>query len=390
MTQAHKFLAGIAAAAIIAGTGGYFVARSTGPGPTPAAVAAPAAEKPDGDDKPASNTLEVTPAAIRSAEIIVATADAGGLAAEILASATVTAQPQGQAILTARAAGAVTRITKRLGDRVRRGETLAIVESQEAAQIAADRRSAEVKASLAGKTLARERSLFQQRVSPRVDLEQAEAEAAVAATEAQRTRTAASAAGVTSDGRGVAVTSPIAGQISSSSANLGAFVQPETELFRVADPRRIQVEAAVASADAPRIRAGDRVVIELADGSSVPARVRAISSTIGTETRSAVAIIEPRSGDLRLGQTLRVRIFPSSATGSSAIVVPEEAVQSVAGGNVVFVRTDTGFVAQPVTTGQRSAGRIEITGGLKPGTRIATTNAFVLKAELGKGAGEEE
>jgi membrane fusion protein, heavy metal efflux system len=43
-----------------------------------------------------------------------------------------------------------------------------------------------------------------------------------------------------------------------------------------------------------------------------------------------------------------------------------------------------------VTLGQRSAGRIEIVSGLKSGETIATRNAFLLKAELGKGAGEEE
>ena len=39
---------------------------------------------------------------------------------------------------------------------------------------------------------------------------------------------------------------------------------------------------------------------------------------------------------------------------------------------------------------QRSAGRVEIVSGLQAGQAIATRNAFLLKAELGKGAGEEE
>jgi len=71
-------------------------------------------------------------------------------------------------------------------------------------------------------------------------------------------------------------------------------------------------------------------------------------------------------------------------------VVPEEAVQSLNARDVVFIRIPQGFRAQPVTTGQRSAGRIEIVAGLSAGQTIATKNAFLLKAELGKGAGEEE
>lgn len=72
-----------------------------------------------------------------------------------------------------------------------------------------------------------------------MDLEQAQAEAASAAAEARRASMAAGAANITRDGNGVIVASPIAGRVTSENVSLGAFVQPETELFRVADPRPI-------------------------------------------------------------------------------------------------------------------------------------------------------
>ncbi len=56
----------------------------------------------------------------------------------------------------------------------------------------------------------------------------------------------------------------------------------------------------------------------------------------------------------------------------------------------MFVRTAKGFRAQNITIGQRSNGRVEILKGLAGGSQVATKNAFLLKAELGKGAGEEE
>jgi cobalt-zinc-cadmium efflux system membrane fusion protein len=97
-----------------------------------------------------------------------------------------------------------------------------------------------------------------------------------------------------------------------------------------------------------------------------------------------------RSPALQPGLAVRVRLLPSNGKQSSAIVVPDEAVQTVDGKDAVFVRTGDGFKAQFVTIGQRSAGRVEITEGLAAGRTIATKNAFLLKAELGKGAGEEE
>jgi cobalt-zinc-cadmium efflux system membrane fusion protein len=390
MILADKRLAGgMAAVVLVAAAGGFTVARCTAD--TPAVPAAEAGAKPEGGEAEAArNTLAMSPEMIKDTGIVTEIVNPGGLAAEIVAQATVAPSPTGEAIVTARAGGAVTRVFKRLGDPVRRGEALAIVESRDAAQIAADRTAAAAKAQLAQRNLARERYLYSQKVSPRMDLEQAQAEAASAAAEARRASVAAGAANITSDGRGVVVASPIGGRVTAENVSLGAFVQPETELFRVADPSQIQIEAAVGPADAQRLAPGDRAIVELPDGTTTSARVRAVTPTLSGETRAATAVLDVIGGRLQPGLAVRVRLFPSRGGTSTAIVVPEEAVQSLNARDVVFIRTPKGFKATPVTTGQRSAGRVEIVSGLAAGQTIATTNAFLLKAELGKSAGEEE
>ena len=376
---------GVAAAVLIAAIGGFGLAKLTQKAP----AAAPATASAEAGEHAEQVTLK--PQAIQSAGIVTEAVSSGGLSSEILAQGAVTAAPGGQAVLTARAGGAVTRIFKRLGDPVRAGETLAIVESGDAAQIAADRTAAWAKATLAQKTLAREKSLYDQRVSPRQDYEQAQAEAAAANAEARRAQVAAGAARVTADGRGVMVASPIAGRITAAPASLGAFVEPQTELFRVADPRQIQVEASVTGPDAQRITPGDRAVLELADGRTLEVAVRSITPGLNAETRAATVVLTlpPGVDALQPGQTLRVRILPTRAAGAGGIVVPEEAVQTLEGKDVVFVRTAQGFQAKAVQVGARSAGRVEILNGLSAGQVIATKNAFLLKAELGKGEGEE-
>jgi cobalt-zinc-cadmium efflux system membrane fusion protein len=391
IVQDKRLLGGVAAAVLIAAVGGFAIARYTAD--TPAARATEAAAKPEETKTEAapSDTLAMSAEMIKNTGVTTEAVNPGGLAAEIVAQATVASSPTGEAIVTARAGGAVTRVYKRLGDPVRRGEALAIVESRDAAQVAADRTSAVAKAQLAQRTLAREQYLYGQKVSPRVDLEQAQAEAVSAAAEARRASVAAGAANVTRDGRGVIVASPISGRVTSENVSLGAFVQPETELFRVADPNQIQIEAAVGPVDAKRLAPGDRAIIELPDGGTTSARVRAVTPTLSGETRAATAVLDVTGGRLQPGLAVRVRLFPSRAGGTStAIVVPEETVQSLNARDVVFVRTPKGFKATPVTTGQRSAGRIEIISGLSAGQTIVTKNAFLLKAELGKGAGEEE
>ncbi|ACG80182.1 metal ion efflux membrane fusion protein family (plasmid) [Phenylobacterium zucineum HLK1] len=380
----------LAGAALVAATGiGFTAAKLTSPKPPTAAEAS--AEKGEAAGAAhAADTLVMGPERITASGVQVQTVATSGIAGEIVAQATVEAEPSGQAALTARAAGSIARINKRLGDPVRAGETLALVESREAAQIAADRATATARAELARKVAARERRLFEQKVSPRQDYETAQAELVAAEAEARRAATAAGAADVSRDGRYVAVISPISGRITAMNASLGAFVQPETELFRIADPSRIQVEAAVTAMDARRIQPGDQAVIETTSGETRSAVVRSVTPGVNEQTRSATVVLSLAGGGgvLQPGQLVRARIV-SRQSATTGIVVPEEAVQTVEGRDAVFVRTAKGFRVQPVTVGQRTGGRVEILQGLRGGEAVATRNAFLLKAELGKSAEEE-
>lgn len=379
-----RILAGAVGAIILAAGSGYFVARWTGDAPSGAEVVA------EDEEAPHSDALVLSANQIRDADIAVEAIRSGGFGTEMIAQGMVAPTPSGEALVTARTGGTVTRVFKRLGDPVHAGEALAIVESRDAAQIASERSAAKARATLAQRNLDREKYLFDQKVSARVELEQAEAEAAAAQAEARRADASASAVRITSDGRGSSVVSPISGRVTATTIALGAFVQPEAELFRVSDPRQIQVEASIGPADMSRLAAGNRAVVELPDGAMVEGRVRSVTPALGAETRAATAVIDVAGGTLQPGLGVRVRLYPSVGSQSSAIVVPQDAVQSLDGRSIVFVRTSQGFRAQTVTVGRSSAGRVEILSGLKPGQVIATRNAFVLKAELGKSAGEEE
>jgi cobalt-zinc-cadmium efflux system membrane fusion protein len=207
------------------------------PAPAPASTEAAAPAKP-------SNTVAMTQQALTASQIAVAPAASGELDAAILASATVEATPDAEAVLTARAPGTVSRIMVRIGDPVRAGQTLALVESRDASQIAADRSAASARVTLAARQLERERGLLAQGVTPRADYDRHRPTsrsprpmpAAPAPPQALR---------VSGDGRSVAVVSPVSGRVTNAGANLGQFVAAETELFRVADPRRLQIMASV-------------------------------------------------------------------------------------------------------------------------------------------------
>lgn len=338
----------------------------------------------------AEGEVEIASDAIETAGIGLITIAPGSLGAEITAQATVAASPTGEAILTARASGAITDIRKRLGDPVSRGETIAIVLSPDAAALSAALTSAKSRLDLARTSFEREKTLYDSKVTSRQDFEKAQAELAQAEAEYRRSDTSARAARVSNDGQSVAIASPIAGRITTvtPAAKLGAYVSPETELFRIADPSKIQIEAAVPVVDAQRVRPGDAASIET-NGNLLAAKVRSVTPSVDASSRAATVVLDvtEKSASLQPGQFARALIRPASSQGDglSGFVLPEEAVQNVEGRDVVFVRTDDGFLATPVKTGQRGGGRIEIVEGLKPGSVVAGRKAFVLKAELGKG-----
>ncbi|MHA3795488.1 efflux RND transporter periplasmic adaptor subunit [Rhizorhabdus wittichii] len=369
------------ALAVAAGAG-FSIARLTQPAP-PAPEAASKAEA-------SSDSVAITAEGIRTSQIGIAPAASGELDAAISASATVDSTPDAEAVLTARAAGTVTRIFKRIGDRVRAGETIALVESRDASAIVADRGAASARVTLAERQLAREKSLLDQGVSPRADYETAQANLAVAQADARRASAAAGAARVAPDGRSVAVVSPITGRITSATGTLGTFISAETELFRIADPTRLQIAASLPPADAGRVRAGDRVDLTTNDGRRIEGQVRSETGVVDPTTRAATVIIVPSAGGSMLvpGQLVQARIFASGGAAKGGVMVPQDAVQTLGDRTVVFIRTATGFKAQTVQVGSRSAGMVAIVSGLVAGTPIATTNAFLLKAEIEKESAE--
>ncbi|CAN5368993.1 efflux RND transporter periplasmic adaptor subunit [soil metagenome] len=379
--KTRLMIGGAVAAVVVIGGGLAIWNLNSKPAEAPAAEAETEHTEAEG--------LEMDAVRIQAAGIVLAQVEGGSLSSEIVAQGTVAGTPQGEAVLAARADGVVSRLTLRLGDAVSAGQTVALIESREASTIAAERATASARLTAARQGLAREQRLFDAKITARQDLEAAQTVLAEAEAEARRTASAASAARVSGDGRSTGVVSPISGRITAAPAVLGSFVTAGTELFRVADIRQVQIEASVSAQDASRILSGDRARISLPEG-DLDAVVRSITPGVDAESRSATVLLTPSATTgLRPGQAISARILTRDGQGgATGVSVPEEAIQSVEGRDVVFVRTATGFMPTPVLIGQRSGGRAQITAGLTAGQTVATRNAFLLKAELGKGEAE--
>ena len=371
--------------AAVAAALGFGAAQWMGTKPMPAAASVVAT-----DAQPANDPVEIKIPAqyLAAAKITVEPVTNGTLEAQILTAGTITAPPNSAAIITARGSGAVSRVYRQLGDTVSAGETLAQIESQEASTIAADRRVTNAKAELARTSYARESSLFNQGVTSRQDMEAAQSALAVANSEAQRAAMVARVAHVSTDGRFIAVVSPIAGKITASMATLGGFAQPQTELFHVASAGPVQVEASLPAGDIGRVAVGDRATIMAASGVAIPAAVRTVTPTVSGSTRAATVVLSPEgSRGMVVGEGVQVRLHVKDGVGG--LVVPEDAVQNIGGRDVLLVRTEEGFRIQPVLVGRRSRGLAQIISGVEAKAQIATRNAFLIKADMIK-TGKEE
>lgn len=386
MSDRNRLWAGIVAAILLAIIGGVLIGRSMNAKPTAVAVTATEGEA---EEHGPEGFIPMTPERMAASGLAVERVEMGSLLAEVIAQATVAAPPEGRALLTARADGAVVRINKRLGDPVGAGETVALLESRDAAAFVAERNAAAARAQAARSAAAREQRLFNAKITARQDLEAANAARSSAEAELQRTDAAVRTAGVTGGGRYLAVRSPIGGRITEVDTQLGAYVMAGAELFNVSDPRRIQIDAAVPVGDAQRIRPGDRAQIELPNGGLVEASVRSITPALDAQSRAATVVLQLNGapGGLTQGQAVRARITPRGSQ-QRAIILPEQAVQQIEGRDMVFIQAKGGFQAVPVSVGSRSGGRVEIISGLRSGQTVVTEGAFVLKSQLGASEAE--
>jgi cobalt-zinc-cadmium efflux system membrane fusion protein len=339
-----------------------------------------------------ANSATLSAQQIADAGIEVTRPTIGGVAGAIEIPATIEGDPQGVQVVSASIGGRLVALTRNLGQSVGRGDTLAIIESREAAPLKAEIEAARARAALAQSNLRREQRLFAERVSPEQDL----VTARTAATEANiALRLAQQQLSATGGGGGalnrITVHSPIAGQVIARSATLGQQVPADAELFRVANLSNVSITTSLVPADAGRVHPGVRVEV-VAGGRRQEARVTFVSPVLDETTRlvPVIATLDNSKGEWRIGETVTASILVP-ASGDRTVAVPSAAVQMIDDKPFVFVRTPTGFRATPVTLGRTNGGSVTVASGLTGNERIASTNSFTLKAELGKGtAGHED
>ena len=356
----------------------------------PSNDAAPAAEAKAGD-KAEEGKITLSADQIASAGIQTARPMMGG-SGTIELPATIDGDPQGTQVVSAAIGGRVVSLTRNLGQSIGRGQTLAVIESREAASLNAETEAARARLSLANSNLAREQRLFSQRVSPEQDLIAARTTATEARIALRLAQQQVSAAGTGGGGLNrIGIVAPMSGQVIGRSVVLGQTVAADAELFRVANLSSVSLSLNLQPQDAGRVRPGATVNIKAA-GRQATAKVTFVSPALDANTRlvPVIATLDNRNGLWRVGEPVTASVALTGSGGDGAIRVPLTAVQTEEGRSVVFVRTKTGFQATAVQLGDSAGDSVIIKSGVKGTEEIATVNSFTLKAELGKSEAAED
>ncbi len=293
-----------------------------------------------------------------------------------------------------RAAGGVDEVLVTLGQRVEKGQLLAVLSSQQLSELRSEAAAAQRRLELARATYVREERLWKEQISAEQDYQQARQglqEAEIALGNARQKLQVFGGDAVRGRGNRLELRAPFAGIIVAKHLVLGEVVSEASNAFTIADLSRVWANFSVAPRDLRLVQVGTPARIVAPElGEEVAGRVTYVGNLLGEQSRTATArvTLDNPQGAWRPGLFVSVRVV--SELRLVAVSVPAEAIQSVEERPCVFVRTGEGFVARPVTLGSREGERVEIVAGLAAGTEVAAAGSFVLKSELGKASASHD
>ena len=275
------------------------------------------------------------------------------------------------------------------GDRVRKGQLLAVMSSQTLADQRSELLAAQKRLALTRTTYTREKTLWEEKISAEQDYLQAKnamQEAEIAVQNARQKL--ASLGGAGSAGGNLTryeIRSPIDGVVVEKHLSLGEAVQGDAKIFVVADLSTVWAEMTVAAKDLNAVRIGQTASIKAtAFTAETSGKVSYVGALVGEQTRSAKArvVLPNPQGTWRPG--LQVNVELVAGTVDVPVAVAASALQKVRDWNVVFGRYGEYLEARPLVLGRSDGKFVEVVSGLNAGEVYAAENSFLIKADLEK------
>jgi membrane fusion protein, heavy metal efflux system len=382
--------------------------------PRPEPPAAETEATPKRAELPAG-AVKIDPAAQKNAGVQIVRVESRTLPATLSVTGTVTPVESRVAHIRPLARGIIEQISVSLGARVTRGEALVTYDNIQMGEFTGEYlseraalRQAESDLEVKQRGLERAEALIKLEAISQQDLELRRAEvrnaqSAVASAKARVTRieeqlhrfglTDADLARLTPEegqsGHRTAshsvLRSPMDGVVTKFDVASGEVVEPERELFTIADLSTVWVLADVYEKDLSRLpRSGDvDIRVDAYPDRVFRGSLTYVSDVIDPKTRTAKVrcVVANPDGLLKLDMFANA-IIPTNERRQS-VVVPVAAVQQIDNQPVVFVRkSESQFERRKVTVGQTAGGVVEILSGVRAGEDVVADGSFYLKTAL--------
>jgi len=298
--------------------------------------------------------------------------------------------------------GLVRKIYKTLGDRVKAGELMAVLESRELADAKSAYFVAKERLALAEANFKREKGLWKKRISAEREYLEAKQALAEANIELKSAKQKLHALGFTETAlkklsqqphmkfTRYEIRSPFNGTVIEKHITIGEKLTSNSKAFAVADLSTVWVNLNVYQKDMPFVEVGQKTSISITNNLlSAEGIISYIGPLVGEKTRTATARVVLPNPDGRWKPGLFVNAMVTVSYVNADIVIPGSAIQRIGDKPVVFLLSgkpgEEGFTPRHVSLGRSDEESVEILSSLRPGERYVSEGAFVLKAEMNKG-----
>jgi cobalt-zinc-cadmium efflux system membrane fusion protein len=291
--------------------------------------------------------------------------------------------------------GPVSRLLVSLGEHVKQGAPLAVVDSPDFATAISAYRKAIATAQTARRLADLDKDLIEHNGVSRREAEQAETDAVNAEADREAALQSLVSLNVPADiiknireGRPVSrldgvIRAPVAGTVVEKLITPGQLLQAgTTPCFTVADLSRVWVMAQVFGSDLESVRVGDSAEVVTGIGANAfSGMVDNISALVDPETRSVVVRVVAKNPRDFLKKQMYVRVLIHAQQESTGLLIPVSAVlrDDV---NLPFVyaaQSDGSFARQHVTLGYRTGDQYDIADGLKTGDEIVVDGGLFVQ-----------
>jgi cobalt-zinc-cadmium efflux system membrane fusion protein len=181
----------------------------------------------------------------------------------------------------------------------------------------------------------------------------------------------------------VPVKAPITGEVVEQDIAAGQLLQTgATQCFMISDTNTVWVLVNVYQKDLPYVRVGDSVTIQTDTYQQVfHGRIAYVAAALDPNTRTLQARIETNNPGEKLKKDMYVTTSVNAGTIKNAIALPDAAIlRDNENQPFVYAATSSNqFGRRPITVGESSDGKTEITSGLKAGDHVIGDGSLFLQ-----------